>query len=392
MTPGSALELALAEKHSTSIVTPDEQTPLLNSEIAVMGNKARANADSGNRDDAAGIPAPFDRTNGDDRGDDGKGDAAGPRRTAPQAIAHRGYKVVAPENTMLAFRAAAEAGAHAIETDLHLSRDGVVVLSHDETLKRCFGEDARVRDRDWGYLSTLRTLRKPAQPMARLLDLLEWLNTPGLENVWVMLDIKKHDDPTELVRRTAETLASVPGVRPWSERILPCCWSAQYVKLCKEYLPGYPIANVGFSTIYARALAAQVPGMAISMLRYTLATPILGQHFIRDMKRSGHPVHVWTVNEEDWMEWSVRAELDGVITDDPKLFLEVCRRMADKETRDGDRVRRRRRERLTLGSVAKQTRRFFEWALYYCSLVVVMLIFFFTRGLPRTQVRKVLES
>lgn len=48
----------------------------------------------------------------------------------PQCIAHRGYKAKHPENTMAAFRAAAAAGAHAIETDLHLSRDGVVVLSH----------------------------------------------------------------------------------------------------------------------------------------------------------------------------------------------------------------------------------------------------------------------
>jgi len=48
----------------------------------------------------------------------------------PQAIAHRGHKAAFPENSMGAFRAAVEVGAHAIETDLHLSRDGVVVLSH----------------------------------------------------------------------------------------------------------------------------------------------------------------------------------------------------------------------------------------------------------------------
>ncbi len=54
--------------------------------------------------------------------------ASGERR--PQAIAHRGYKAAFPENTMGAFRGAAEVGAHAIETDIHLSKDGVVVLSH----------------------------------------------------------------------------------------------------------------------------------------------------------------------------------------------------------------------------------------------------------------------
>ena len=51
-------------------------------------------------------------------------------RPMPQAIAHRGYKALYPENTMAAFEAAVEMGAHALETDLHLSKDGEIVLSH----------------------------------------------------------------------------------------------------------------------------------------------------------------------------------------------------------------------------------------------------------------------
>jgi hypothetical protein len=48
----------------------------------------------------------------------------------PQTIAHRGYKAEHPENTMRAFQGAVEVGAHALETDIHLSKDGIVVLSH----------------------------------------------------------------------------------------------------------------------------------------------------------------------------------------------------------------------------------------------------------------------
>jgi len=55
-------------------------------------------------------------------------DVSGNRR--PQAIAHRGYKAKFPENTMGAFRGAVEVGAEGLETDVHLTRDGVVVLSH----------------------------------------------------------------------------------------------------------------------------------------------------------------------------------------------------------------------------------------------------------------------
>ena len=48
----------------------------------------------------------------------------------PQTIAHRGYKAKHPENTMGAFHGAVAVGADALETDVHITKDGVVVLSH----------------------------------------------------------------------------------------------------------------------------------------------------------------------------------------------------------------------------------------------------------------------
>lgn len=51
-------------------------------------------------------------------------------RKFPQTISHRGYKAQWPENTMRAFREAVNVGTHALETDIHLTKDDVVVLSH----------------------------------------------------------------------------------------------------------------------------------------------------------------------------------------------------------------------------------------------------------------------
>ena len=48
----------------------------------------------------------------------------------PQVVAHRGYNTRYPENTMCSFIAAVEAGAHALEADVHISKDGIIVLSH----------------------------------------------------------------------------------------------------------------------------------------------------------------------------------------------------------------------------------------------------------------------
>ncbi|KAK7910921.1 hypothetical protein PG985_013402 [Apiospora marii] len=80
----------------------------------------------------------------------------------PQTISHRGYAAAFPENTMAAFRGAVEADSHALETDLHLSRDGMVMLSHDATLQRCFGDSRRVADCDWEVLKTIRTVKEPS--------------------------------------------------------------------------------------------------------------------------------------------------------------------------------------------------------------------------------------
>lgn len=244
--------------------------------------------------------------------------------TMPQAIAHRGYKAKCPENTLAAFKGAVDIGAHALETDVHLSRDDVVVLSHDPSLNRCFGVDEKIRDRDWSYISTLRTKEAPHEPMPRLRDLLDYLAQPGLEHVWLLLDIKISNNAADIMRLIGSTLenTSPSPSNPWSQRIVLGIWAAKFLPLCIEYLPSYAISNIGFSIPYARQFL-HVPNMSFNILQKALMGP-RGSKFIRDVKEKRRPLYVWTVNEEYFMRWSISKGVDGVITDDPKRFLEVC--------------------------------------------------------------------
>ncbi|KAI0390867.1 PLC-like phosphodiesterase [Xylariaceae sp. FL0594] len=293
----------------------------------------------------------------------------------PRTIGHRGFKAVAPENSMASFRAAVAAGVDAVETDLQLTRDGVVVLYHDATLQRCYGKKARVHDLEWSQVKELRSLREPHEPMPRLVDLLRYLDEPGQQNVWLMLDIKTHDDAEEIMERTAEAFASVPSSsRPWSERVTPCCWNATYIKLSMKYLPDFPITHVGVSLSYARCLT-DVPNISFSMLRYSLASPF-GARFIRDMKDLGIPVYVWTVNEESWMEWAVRRELAGVITDEVDLFHEVL---------DGKKEKGKGK-----GSLYRSVRFLGEMALFHLLVSLFMAAQWLRHGSPRRRVRKAL--
>ncbi|WYZ41713.1 hypothetical protein EsH8_V_000608 [Colletotrichum jinshuiense] len=279
-------------------------------------------------DEALIPPAPFARSLALASSSPSSSSSSSTPKRLPQAIAHRGFKSLYPENTILAFRAALKAGAHALETDLHLSQDGVVVLSHDGNLKRCFGVDKKINECDWEYLETLETVREPRQKMPRLEDLLGFLSEgeEGREAVWVLLDIKTDDPPAELLSRVAQVLAKTPGPVPWNKRIVLGCWNKPYINHVQTHLPTYPISLISWSPIYARKfLSSSQPNLSFNMFQKSLVGPV-GKRFVRKLKKEDRKLFVWTVNDEEWMEWSIGAEVDGVITDDPELFLEVCRR------------------------------------------------------------------
>ncbi|KAH6696880.1 glycerophosphoryl diester phosphodiesterase family protein [Plectosphaerella plurivora] len=257
----------------------------------------------------------------------------------PQAIAHRGYKALYPENTMLAFRSAVAVGAHALETDLHLSADGQVVLSHDQSLKRCYGIDTPVAKCDWSYLQTLRTLKAPHEPMPRLVDLLTWLAEPnsGRDKIWVLLDVKPDDAPSELLGAVARALKSVErddGV-PWEKRIVIGCWNSSFLDASLSLLPTFPVAHQSHSPHSSTRflLSPSYPGLSFNMFQQTLVGPC-GARFRKALAATpdaaNRRLYVWTVNEPFWMRWAVKQGVDGVITDDPAKYLDVVGRYEEE--------------------------------------------------------------
>ncbi|CEM60381.1 glycerophosphodiester phosphodiesterase [Treponema phagedenis] len=79
-------------------------------------------------------------------------------------IAHRGFRSKYPENTMLAFQKALEAGADGIEFDVHLSKDGELVIIHDETLERTTDGEGLVKDKTLAELKKLNAAAKSNKP------------------------------------------------------------------------------------------------------------------------------------------------------------------------------------------------------------------------------------
>ncbi|KAK8162471.1 PLC-like phosphodiesterase [Phyllosticta citrichinensis] len=254
-------------------------------------------------------------------------------RKVPQAIAHRGYKAKFPENSMAAFVGAVEAGAQAIETDVHLSKDGVVVLSHDPSLQRCFGKKEKIIDCNWDYLETLRTVAEPHVPLPRLRDLLRYLTTEGLEDIWVLLDIKRDNNLDDVFRLMAAEIASVPPSptsKPWNERMVLGIWAANYLPFASQHLPHYPQTYISFSLPCANKFLHSLPHISFNLYAPILVGPF-GSRFRSQARRQHRPVFDWTVNKEVLMRWSVAHGLDGVVTDEVERFLAVRERWSGQQ-------------------------------------------------------------
>ncbi|KAL0254642.1 hypothetical protein SLS55_010122 [Diplodia seriata] len=125
---------------------------------------------------------------------------------------------------------------------------------------------------------------------------------------------------------------------------------AKYLPFVSTYLPDFPLTFISFSLPCAWYLLAHVPRISFNLYAPILAGP-LGAAFRRKAQRDAddpRPVFAWTVNKERMMRWSIEKGLDGVVTDDPKKYLEECERWKGK---NGKKV---------AGSVARKTKRMDE--------------------------------
>lgn len=90
----------------------------------------------------------------------------------PRIVGHRGAKAYEPENTLRSIRRALEMGVQAVEIDIHLSRDGRLVVIHDATVDRTTNGRGRVADLDWATLRQLDAGRGERIPeLAEVVDL-----------------------------------------------------------------------------------------------------------------------------------------------------------------------------------------------------------------------------
>jgi glycerophosphoryl diester phosphodiesterase len=220
--------------------------------------------------------------------------------------AHRGASVRAPENTMAAFRAAEEDGAQGIELDVHLSRDGVPVVIHDEEVRRTTdgrGPVARL---------TLQQLRRldagrwfaPAfagEPIPLLREVLEWAG----DRLRLNLEIKS--------AQAAEAVQIALIDHPQC-RVLLSSFDHAVLEKVRASNPTQPLAFLLESHFWRRALARAVACQAESFHpRYDL----LGQTLVSNCHLQGLKVVPWTIDELSELHKMRRLGVDGLFSNNP---------------------------------------------------------------------------
>lgn len=234
----------------------------------------------------------------------------------PRVLAHRGLALEAPENTLLAFAKAAAVGADYLETDVHVSSDGVAVVSHDPTLARVASRKVDVAQ------LTMAELRR--------VELGHGQGFTSLEETLDAFPELRFNIDVKVEGAVAPTVAAIERTRAASRVLLTSFSDARRLRLAalvpdavtsagragviRSRLTAFRGTRARIAQTLRGAAALQIPERVGSVRLVTAG-------FVESVHRSGVEVHVWTVNDPADMERLLDLGVDGLVTDRADLAI-----------------------------------------------------------------------
>lgn len=240
----------------------------------------------------------------------------------PLIIAHRGASAYAPENTEASFRLAVEMGADGIELDVHLSKDGIPVVIHDERLNRTGGRHGWVKDLTLAELKALDfgVWFKPEYAGQRIMTLEEVLillrDWSGLLNIELKSGPVFYEGMEEKVVRLTYTYNR-------ADTVIISSFNHYSLLKVKEIDPRIKIGILYMAGLvapweYAERLGAE----AIHPLYYNIVPPI-----VAGCKAHGILVNPFTVDDPEHIKAIAAAGVDGIITNVPDIAREIIHKL-----------------------------------------------------------------
>jgi glycerophosphoryl diester phosphodiesterase len=222
-------------------------------------------------------------------------------------VGHRGFKAVAPENTIASFEAAAAVGTDYMELDVHQTKDGELVLMHDGKVDRTTNGKGAVRDLTFAEIRRLDAGNGQGVPTLR--EALLWAKTKG-----VRIDIDHKDGPVEDIARIVKETGMVNRVVIEGTR--------DRLKRFTELLPGVDTMPHVQSVEDIRAACATLHTTVIRLSLEQLAQP----EAVDTVHKCGARVSVTILGKEDSEEGIRRVIEQGaelIETDHPDLVAKI---------------------------------------------------------------------
>ncbi|WP_432153613.1 glycerophosphodiester phosphodiesterase [Streptomyces tricolor] len=214
-------------------------------------------------------------------------------------IGHRGVMGVEPENTLRSFVAAQRAGLDLIELDLHLSKDGALVVMHDAEVDRTTDGSGPIADKTLAELRALDAGRGERVPVFE--EVLEAVQTP------LQAEIKDV--------AAARALADVMHAHDLTARVEVSSFHDEAVAEIARLVPGVRTALVASrygTDVVDRAVAVGAATVCLNIRRLTL-------EIVEHARASGLRIIGWVVNTQDQLRLVRALELDGATTDYPEI-------------------------------------------------------------------------
>lgn len=254
--------------------------------------------------------------------------AAGAAR--PLVAAHRGGALLWPENSRLAFRNALALGVDYLETDVHLTADGEVVIVHDPTLERTTTRSGAVRDLTLADLGGVRLRGLDGAPTAELVPtlaaLLDLLRPARAE---LLLEIKV-DANRQRYPGIEEKVLELIRARGLGSRVLVMAFQPETLRRVRDLDPSMRTTLlVGRGEVQRDRLR---PAEFVRRTAEVGATVLGINHRLIDAdvvsaaRQAGVRVAAWTVNDEPDIRRAIDLGADVVITDRPDLALRLVGR------------------------------------------------------------------
>jgi glycerophosphoryl diester phosphodiesterase len=261
-----------------------------------------------------------------------KGDAG-----RPLVIAHRGGAGLWPENTLYAFEHAAASGVDVIETDVHATKDGELVVFHDVNVERTTDGAGPLGSLTLAELKRLDAAYRFSPDGGRSFPLRgSGVVVPTLREVFEALpQMRFNIEPKQSVPSLAAPLCRMIREHGMTDKVMVASFSgavlAEFRRECPEVATSAATGEVAsFLTLQSAGLAASYsPAMqALQVPEQAGAVRVLTRDFVGAAHGRNLRVHAWTINAEADMRRLVEMGVDGIITDYPDRLLKVLGRAA----------------------------------------------------------------